>query len=277
VKSVILIVLIFSSFLLKSQTAEQSLELANNAFQIGDYYSAKSAYTRAAYFTLDSHIKKHCYLQLAQIELEDQNIDGAVNRLRDAAFEEIDQSKKNRINLQRIKLIILKEDFKNANFEFLQLNIDSNSVEFIDYTLLKGMLALGLEDYESAKSSFAYLARTDEDKMKIYSLLDDMQKKFKKPLRARFLSTMLPGLGQIYVGDVKNALNSFVLVTGLSVLLYTTAVSYGFWQAMFAVAPWIQRYYFGGGVNASRLAEIKNRRIKSEHLQEVIAIISNDD
>ena len=273
----ILIILIFNSFLLKSQTAEQALDLANNAFQIGDYYSAKSAYTRAAYFTKDSQVKKHCYAQLAQIALQDQNIDGAVNRLRDAAFEETNQSEKNRINLQRVKLIVLKEDFKNANFEFLQLNIDSNSAEFIDYTLLHGMISLGLEDYESAKSSFAYLAQTDAEKEEISMLIDNMQKKFKKPFRARFLSTLLPGLGQIYVGDVKNALNSFILVAGLSVLLYTTAVSYGFWQAMFAVAPWIQRYYFGGGVNASRLAEIKNRRIKSEYLQEVIAIIGNDE
>mgnify|MGYP001317257054 CR=1 FL=1 len=274
---VIFVILMFNSFLVKSQSAQQAFALANNAFQIGDYYSAKSAYTRAAYFTQDSQVKKHCYMQLAQIALVTDNIDDAVNRLKNAAFEEADQSEKNSINLQRVKLIVLNEDFKNANFEILQLNIDSSSAQFIDYTLLRGMISLGLEEYENAKTSFAYLAQTEAGKLEISMLIDNMQRKFKKPLRARFLSTLFPGLGQIYVGDVKNALNSFVLVAGLSVLLYTTAVSYGFWQATFAVAPWIQRYYFGGGVNASRLAETKNRRIKSEYLQEVIAIIGSDE
>ena len=148
---VIFVILMFNSFLVKSQSAQQAFALANNAFQIGDYYSAKSAYTRAAYFTQDSQVKKHCYMQLAQIALVTDNIDDAVNRLKNAAFEEADQSEKNSINLQRVKLIVLNEDFKNANFEILQLNIDSSSAQFIDYTLLRGMISLGLEEYENAK------------------------------------------------------------------------------------------------------------------------------
>ncbi len=62
----------------------------------------------------------------------------------------------------------------------------------------------------------------------------------------------MPGLGQFYNGDYKNAANSFILSGALITLLFAVAVNYTFVDAMASVIPYFQRYYFGGMAHAKK-------------------------
>ena len=75
---------------------------------------------------------------------------------------------------------------------------------------------------------------------------------------------IMPGLGQIYVGDIKNGLNSFILSAGLFALGLRSAYINNPLDAAISVLPWFQRYYQGGFKKAEliAIAKIQEKRYK---------------
>jgi hypothetical protein len=101
------------------------------------------------------------------------------------------------------------------------------------------------------------------------SLVNELFEKNKKiskisPKKAKVLSMIMPGLGQLYVGDVKNGLNSFLLSTGLLALGLRSAFINNPLDAAIATLPWFQRYYQGGYKKAELIAvaKIQEKRYK---------------
>ena len=67
----------------------------------------------------------------------------------------------------------------------------------------------------------------------------------------------LPGLGQLYAGYTKEALNSFLLNSLLYALMADVIRKQSFIDGVLAIYPWLQRYYGGGYENAKKLTEGK--------------------
>jgi hypothetical protein len=84
-----------------------------------------------------------------------------------------------------------------------------------------------------------------------------------------FLS-IIPGVGQLYLGEYEAAINSFLL-TGFFTGLYIVAMgNLSLLDAVLSVAPWFHRYYQGGLLQAKALA-IKKKEIKdSEYYNTLI-------
>ena len=78
------------------------------------------------------------------------------------------------------------------------------------------------------------------------------------------MSMIVPGLGQLYVGDVKNGLKSFVLSVGLFSLGLRSALINNPLDAAISTLPWFQRYYQGGFKKAEliAIARIQEKRYK---------------
>lgn len=103
---------------------------------------------------------------------------------------------------------------------------------------------------------------------KIDSVFHQYYKSFRNPKTAQFLS-ILPGLGQAYSGDARNAVNAFLLngiLIGLTV-----------WQAQIYWVPavvlgtqLVSRYYLGNMKNARKSAIFKNNQRKNNLLNFVL-------
>ena len=93
-----------------------------------------------------------------------------------------------------------------------------------------------------------------------------------KPKKARILSTFLPGLGQLYAGDIKNGINSFVLTGVLFVLGINTAINLTLLDALMTVAPWFQRYYMGGYNRAENIAAEKFKEKQNRVFLSILSV-----
>ena len=94
------------------------------------------------------------------------------------------------------------------------------------------------------------------------------------PKVAAFLSMVLPSSGQIYCGELKSGINSFLL-TGAALTAFTLInIRYSFLDAILGIFPYYQRYYTGGVINAQKMAEKKNKMRKLECIKKLNEIIS---
>jgi hypothetical protein len=131
------------------------------------------------------------------------------------------------------------------------------------------MAALEAED-PAAMREFAGLCLDAPGREKFETLLRRYEKRKKSPARARLLS-LVPGMGQLYAADLRNAANSLLLNAGIGALMYYM------WDRSRAVAVYtgialLPRYYFGGIRNAGRSADLRNNRLKNELRNGVLAL-----
>ncbi len=269
----VIFILWITSFGAIGQTQTQLLELANQAMKAQQWMVAKQAYNRVLYFTDSPTIKVECATSLYEIESSQKDYTSALRRLKEASLYETDATKKDILVLQQVQLLILQQDIKRAKFELLQLFPDSSEPIYYDYQLLTGIIALAEERYDEAKSAFSNIMKTDADKQELEEIMQHMRKKLRKPRVAKLMSFIVPGSGQLYAGDVKNAVNSFLLVGVLGGLFASTAITYNFWTALLGVAPWFQRYYAGGIKRAGMITKARNERVRNEHLNQVLELI----
>ncbi|MEM7037457.1 MAG: hypothetical protein AAF570_10790 [Bacteroidota bacterium] len=129
---------------------------------------------------------------------------------------------------------------------------------------------LGLVEYARKNDSaavrhFSNCAESPFQAAKVRDIFGEMGRlKRKKPVVATVLSYILPGAGQIYGGDVKNALNSVLLTaafTGLGIYVWTAV---GVLEAGILVAPWLFRYYRGGATRAGH--NLRNRQAEKRDM-----------
>ena len=90
------------------------------------------------------------------------------------------------------------------------------------------------------------------------------------------MSIIIPGLGQLYLGDLKSALNSFMLTSGFALLFIHTALEYSLIDAAASVLPWYQRYYQGGYENAGKIALKKREKKLTYEYKKILGLITEN-
>ncbi len=75
------------------------------------------------------------------------------------------------------------------------------------------------------------------------------------PQKALIMSLFLPGLGQAYAHDYKNAVNSLALNAVFVNAIILTFNHYSWLEMVMGVLPWWERYYRGGAVHAKEIAQ----------------------
>jgi tetratricopeptide (TPR) repeat protein len=128
---------------------------------------------------------------------------------------------------------------------------------------LEGVLSLYLHDWERAYIHLSlYFALTDtypaDTEIRVLKLLSFARRMWTPdPQAAAVLSYIVPGLGQMYAGNVPTGLNS-LLVTGGAATLVGLAVVSGDWPDAIALTYFVFiRFYLGGPYHADRISREK--------------------
>lgn len=263
----IFIVSLLVSPLVKAQ-GDDHLAIGLHFEQAKQYPLALYHYNKAA-FERQPQIDAGLNLLIGRCHLQQGNLKAASSFFDLAFFNSQNDSIKMEALLWKTKSLLAEQSPGLALAELLQYDAPANQSQALLYHFYKGVCHFEMEQYALAEASFLAIAK---DSLALQSHFLE-PKKFKRPNSkwAMVMSAVLPGAGQLYANEPKEALNS-VLIN--SIFIYYSiriAALYSPLDAFIAVLPWFQRYYVGGYNRASVLARERMYLNRQKYLQDIMA------
>ncbi|MBN4049675.1 tetratricopeptide repeat protein [Bacteroidales bacterium AH-315-N07] len=245
------------------QTIIQTNLLANSLFVKAAFPSAIKEYKRYIFFTPDS-VHDKAFFRIGRCYQELNEFETASNYFDRSFFASNDHQIKIESMFQKAGCLINLNRYSDALFELLQVSNKNNEATIKRKHFYLGLIYYKLEKWDSSQTyltNYIEMCGSEDQKDNIRKIFDEVKKiNPNKPKIARIFSYIIPGLGQAYSGDVKNALNSLT-INGIFGYLYVyVAATYGFVDAFIAVFPFLYRYYLGGIYHADRIAFEKNNK-----------------
>jgi hypothetical protein len=160
--------------------------------------------------------------------------------------------------------MIANSSYSAAEFELLRI------AHFANYSFLKkkaffflGVCYLYTFKWEEARKAFGHhFSDSQFPKGKevdsLFALSTSL--KYKSPDAAKWLSTFIPGSGQIYCGDWRNGINALAINSLTTYLLIDALLERRFQDAIISHLTFFDRYYRGNRRSAERAAMRRNER-----------------
>mgnify|MGYP000951449752 CR=1 FL=1 len=261
-KRVLFLILITNSLASFGQSLVQTFDFANQLYQQKSYQNAVEAYKRVVYFDSTSLYSIQIYPKIADCLFNLKKYQESADYYDLAYFSAEDSLLKDTYILKKISCFLILQQYDYAEIEFLNLGSELPKNLEYDKNFSEAILRFAKEEYDLSEQIFKKLA---SDTLAVNALFKKNTKVNKiSPKKAKIMSMIMPGLGQLYVGDIKNGLNSFILSAGLFALGVRSAIINNPLDAAISVLPWFQRYYQGGFKKAEliAIAKIQEKRYK---------------
>lgn len=260
-----LFILLFVSVLrLGAQTAEQCINIAREQIILGNDLAARQMFQRVLFFDRKTY-GMECYQQLAELNLRTGNF-GQSAFYFDLVFQNAkSDAEKNEALVQKAGALLLQEKYTEARREILSLKDESEEWKMRKLLYL-GACFYGEKDFAASEKIFLQIVgdKSPSQRAEVKKHFKKAKKiNRKKPKTAKVLSMVLPGAGQLYAGDYRNALNSFGLNALMAYWFIYTAQTFTFSDAILSTGSWVFRYYAGGYQRAPLLTEeVKDKKLK---------------
>ncbi|PID68861.1 MAG: hypothetical protein CR968_00730 [Flavobacteriia bacterium] len=247
--------------------------LADVQYDNQNYQLALKEYQRVFFFDQD---KKYddIYIKIARIYKSDHNHNEALKYYNYAWKTEPNDSIKKEIVFEKVQCYLSDRNYLMGLNELFDLPESDNLYFKNKQNLYFAICYFGLDDFNESEQYFLDITDQSHDMM-IVDAFDEFEAFRKKynPERIEKMSKYLPGLGQFYLGDWKNGLNSILLIG--AILTYTgyTVATYGIIDGLLVMSSWFNRYYSGGYNKAKLLAVKKIERHKAGIYKQVLAIV----
>ncbi len=262
-KFLLFLILITSCLVSSGQTISDSKKFADQLYETKSYQNALEVYNRVLFFDTTQIFAADIYPKIAFAYYQTEQYSQA-NAFYDLAYNLVENKEtKNAYLFKKISGYLIQQQYEYAEIDYLSL--DSAHIlpsQIKEKIFFDGVINFSKGEYQKAKKSFLVLTQDSAAVERLFRKNDKVSKI--SPKKAKNLSRVVPGLGQLYVGDVKNGLNSMLLTGGLLALGVRASIVNNFVDASFAVGPWLQRYYKGGYTKAEAIAKAKilERRFK---------------
>lgn len=247
----VLIFSLFRSVTVRAQDVAAVFELATQMKAEGNYDAALKLFQRVNFFD-NGYKSTECLLNTADVYFMLNDYNKAAEFYEYAYFSTSNDSLRNLISLSKSAVFIYQKKFLEALQELFSVTDDVSVKRTKDIYLITTYY--GLNKFEECKQILFEMRNDSASQKKIARLIAKAEKVQKRnPNTARIMSMIIPGLGQVYSGDVRDGINSFVITGAFVYLALNTAIQYSFLEAT-SVLPWFSRYYMGGYNHARIIA-----------------------
>jgi tetratricopeptide (TPR) repeat protein len=271
-KQVLCLLLIIISGSLVAQSLHETEAFAQQRYEAKDYETAAEAYRRVLFFDEKNEYSPWVYKKIADCLFETSAYEEASKYYSLAYFTQNSDEEKATITLQKAACHLLTRNYPFAQEELLYLPEKLTPKQDSARYFYEGMLFFALEDFQKAEAAFKKIA---VDTLAVHQIFRKNEKVSKiNPKTAKTLSIIFPGLGQLYVGDIKNGLNSMALTGALLYLGVRTAANATFLDAVVSVVPWFQRYYTGGFYKAELIAQQRKQEKRHQVFNELLNTVN---
>ncbi len=270
------VLIVFSLILLQklpAQNFEETINFADNQLNSGNLTTALKTYQRALFFS-EGRKNQYLFSQIAEISFIKMDYETAQKYYGLAYNQSDNDSLKNVFLFNKAACQILNKNFQFAIIDLLSVSDTSGGVQNrLNFYL--GTCYFGLEDFSNAYMYFQACIDV-KDKKALTNLFTKKNLLSPSPKKARIMSIIIPGLGQAYSGDLKSALNSLLLTSGLIVLAINIGINYQPIDAVISILPWYQRYYTGGYIKSEEIARRKRASKRNEVYTKILKIINTN-
>lgn len=253
-----------------------ALSLADSFAEHGYYYEAVTEYKRHLFLQGDT-VDGDVYSRLGLSYFYTGEWGKAKVNYQKAMLMTDDDSLRDDYQMQLSACMMGQEENKSAEIELLKIQAFSAFPSMrCRASLLLAVCRVKLGKWDEAKRDLGvYL----DDSSSIDSLFNGIRKTmYRSPEKARLLSIILPGAGQMYAGDYINSLNAFGLNGLLLYLMLHSLVNREYQDALISFLPLVQRYYKGNYYNAEQICKRRNEQIdkvQCEVILEKIRVLIN--
>ena len=274
-----LIISILGATNLNAKQLDKLVSFADQQFELGNYKLAAMEYNRAIFFGDDR--QDLLYLKIAESYFHLQNYPLSLAFFDKSYYASSADSIQSEAILGKSFCFILKDQYMLALAELMNLKDSLPVNQEIKASFYTGLAYFGTTDYPKAEAAFSSCLTTMNKKADVglinqeFETISKSRKRY-NPTTAWFLSLIIPGSGQLYSGEIKEAANSMVLLGGLIYITIRLSVNYSFFEAAITVLPWFQRYYIGGANRAERYAEETYQHKRYNAYLRILQQIDND-
>jgi len=261
----------------KSYSQDEQLKLADNYFSAGQYYNAITEYKRFLFFNPHNRLVTEINYKIGLSYKFDRKWDEAIATFK-ALTNSNDDSLSYKARLQ-IGIVYLASGQQNmAEYELLRISTfcKYNTIKLNSYFFL-GLCYLYKSDWLDAKEYLDkfYSINCNLNIERIDSLLKlSCNYHYRSPKTAKWLSTFVPGSGQLYAGDVKNSINA-LLINSLTVYLAVNSIlGRQLWDFLLIDITIFERFYTGNRVKSEDYVNDKNVKINESFRKKIIEEIN---
>ena len=254
----------------KSANIESIISFGDRLFLKGIYFSALNEYQRA-YFFAGSELKSQlggkisdCYMGLNNFQMARSFCDSVI-------FYSKNDSQRINCEFKKILCFMKENNFGYALLQLNDLEVENDSSLQRRKNLYQGICYYGIGQYDTSYQYFLNsLSKTDTIRRLKLEHLYKKQNVLNRPNShaAIMLSMIIPGTGQFYSKDIKDGLNSVLLLGGIFYL--GTIVSS---SGIVLIVPLFCKYYLGGIVHANQIAERKRNEKKYAYYTSLMDIL----
>lgn len=258
------------------QDLHQTFKLAGHLQESEEYQKAILAYERVLFFDEGKEYDFHAYHQIAVCYAFLENKVKALDYFDRAYYSADNDSLKIEVTLQKVACLLSDAQNEQALMELLSVPADLAVLYGSRYHFYLGIAYFKLGKFKESREQIILCINADQtgSMQQINSVYTNAEKVRKlNPKTAKILSTILPGSGQIYAGDLRNGANSLLLLSAIAMVAGNIALNYSVLDAVMSVMPWYQRYYIGG-YNLAEQITIDRKKMKLDKLgDELIEIL----
>lgn len=262
---------------------DEILYYANSLSQAGFHEESLVEYYRTVYFASDSLFRYRGYYGMGIENRELKNWEKAEKSFQNAIQYAPTDSMKYEAQIAIASVFIVSGNSNLAILSLLPMISEQPSIRFqIASRIMLIICAVKQHNWEQAQALYdeflqiyPILSRSDSLNESIIKLLQEANNGFLySHSKAKLLSTIIPGTGQMYVGDYRNGLNSLILnsfnfwIIGLNIVKadYLSAALYFIFVT--------ERYYAGNRYKAEQIAISKNEETENKFEKEILLKLS---
>ncbi len=274
---IICCLLISCNPILYGQTIEETRKLAENQFSIGNYQQALFYYQRILCFGNPMQ-KSEVYIPLGDCYTALNKVDEAIENYEFAVSNAENDSIRYEIRLKEAFLLIKDRQYYSALTILNDFGSPVSSYFEERKNLYMAISYFLVNDFDNSQTYFEKLLPLSKNGSveELHKIFAENNKINKISIRkAKIMSMLVPGLGQLYVGDVKNAFNSFILVASLLSVTGLIGYYYGVIDAVVAILPWAFRYYAGGIKRVDNIAKQKINQKRQVVFEKLLHLLTD--
>jgi tetratricopeptide (TPR) repeat protein len=261
---------------------DELLRLADAYYADGNYDASITEYLRFICFAPADSRLSHAYYRAGLAYDAMGNGDFAIPYLERAAALAPEAAVEGQIRLRLATELLSRQQFDLAKIELFQLmNGAGASRQKSRSALLLGLVHCTEGSWEQARACFSFVRDQEsgceacrEPLLEIDSLLAELRDHpgAKSPALSKWLSTFLPGLGQLYAGNVGGGLNALALNAVTSYALLDLAAGRHVRDSLLVFSLLWVRYYQGNRTRAEGAARTANERYAERNVRRLCAL-----